>query len=87
MYFHVSSVLKISNDWSFVTRISRLVLCIKGLSIGLLTHSHAYYFKSDVIIYEKTRMSQCSGSGRESSFVVVKLAWRDTVHGKVREVT
>jgi hypothetical protein len=82
------TVLKINNDWSFVRRICRLVLCIKGLSIGhLLSHTHAYYFKSDVIIYEKTRMSQSSGSECGSFFVVVKLAWKETVHGKVRAVT
>ena len=34
------TVLKINNDWSFVTRICRLVLCIKVLPIGRrLTYS------------------------------------------------
>lgn len=32
-------------------------------------------------------MSQSSGSGCRSPFVVVKLARKDTVHGKVRAVT
>jgi len=82
------TALKINNDWSFVPRICRLVLCIQGLSIGLpLSHTHTYYSKNDVIIYEKTRMSQSSGSGCGSSFVVVKLAWKDTVHDKLRAVT
>jgi hypothetical protein len=82
------TALKINNDWFFVTRICRLVSCIKGLSVGLLhSYTHAYYFKSDVIIYEKTRMSQSSGCGCGSSFVVLKVAWRDAVHDKVRAVT
>lgn len=81
------TVLKINNDWPFVTRICRLVLCIKVYLFAVSSHTHAYYFKSDVIIYEKTRMSQSSGSGCGSPFLVVKLAWRETVHGKVRAVT
>jgi len=32
-------------------------------------------------------MSQSGGSECGSSFVVLKLAWRDAVHGKVRAVT